>query len=509
MKENAIIIRQLDVIKTYVDFSDFDNINEAINANRISTIHTVKTQELSSKLGIHLMGFVDSEGSDINNKKACTISGYEYLGSFMLLCKTDDKYNPLPFEEDELECVYHYLTTGEIKSKSSFNKDELGEFIEKYGINPVIPNLPVKPEITFFENYPKVVLLAYDYGPDTGADLGRIGGELFKFSDILVQKFYKEDDALVSEDETYCVKSKTDMASSHFYLLIQVLQGRRDQPVIGDTDAFIDAVYGSSEEEAEEIPDEPEDIEKESSLGGEYELDWMLNYIIRVEVEAEWPNLQNTSCKYTYAYPLLQYKVEEEEQTYFPYFKGLITLVDFDYFGDTADIKLKLGEKYQKVHLELDESQTINFDYTPNAASSHRVGKITLTLEKYDIDSVEVEGKIFIDEFLLNEANGPTKKAVVVSKQNIVLRNLSNTDDSTNDCIAEGDLTGSRYFPWLISDDGEFILLSANFDDYDDPDIKRHIYIPIRRGERIINYDRFMSNEDYPANVKVVIEFID
>ena len=61
--ENAIIIRQLDVIKTYVDFSDTNNICDAIDASAVSTIHTNKTQELSSLLGVHLMGFVDRDGS--------------------------------------------------------------------------------------------------------------------------------------------------------------------------------------------------------------------------------------------------------------------------------------------------------------------------------------------------------------------------------------------------------------------------------------------------------------
>ena len=561
MKENAIIIRQLDVIKTYVDFSDIDNIYQAINAERVSTIHTAKTQELSSKLGVHLMGFVDREGDDINNKKACEISGYDYLGSFMLLCKTDDKFNALPFTEAELESVYNYLTTGEVKSKASFSKDELGDFLRKYNINPVLPNFSIKPEVTFFDEYPKIVLLTYNFGPDSGADLGQIGGELFKYSDVLVKNFFEEDGAYVSPEETYCVKNKTDMGAGCFYLLLQVLQGRRDQPIIGNIDSFLggdkafsipdfedspdepeempeepdDYEEADEPEEYEEVPDEPEeyeevddedvpeeyeevdepeeydedgDDEEESNLGkSEYELDWMFPYIIKVELEAEWPNLENTSCNYIYAYPLLQYKEPEEDQPYFPYFEKLIKLVDFDYFGDSADIKLRFGDNTQKVHLELDEPQTFNFDYKVKSNTSRRVGKVTLTLEKYEIDFVEVEGEIHVEEYLLNEVNGPKKKSVIVSKDKVVLTNLSNKDDSTNDCIGEGGVTGSRYFPWLISDDGEFILMNAAHDDYDDENIRRHIYIPIHRDQQIITNDRFQSSEDYPANIKVIIEY--
>ena len=54
MKENAIIVRPLDIIKVYVDFSNIDNVYRSINADLVSTIHTVQTQEISEKLGFHI-----------------------------------------------------------------------------------------------------------------------------------------------------------------------------------------------------------------------------------------------------------------------------------------------------------------------------------------------------------------------------------------------------------------------------------------------------------------------
>ena len=124
MKENAILIRNLDIVKVYVDFSNLDNIKSILNCDRLSTIHTAKTQELSEKLGFHLMGYVDREGDDINNEVACEVSGYDYIGSFMLLFKTDDSYHELPLSEDELEKLYSYLTIGEIdNAKTSVNLD--------------------------------------------------------------------------------------------------------------------------------------------------------------------------------------------------------------------------------------------------------------------------------------------------------------------------------------------------------------------------------------------------
>ena len=510
MKENAIIIRQLDIVKIHIDFSDIDNIYNAIYADRVSTIHTAKTQELSAKLGVHLIGFINRKCDDINNEKACEISGYDYLGSLMFLCKADDKLNPLPFEEDELERVYAFLTTGEIVGNAGDEEGLLGEFLNKYEINPVLPNLSIKPEVTLYENYEKVILLTYDFSK---ADLGKIGGELFQYSDKLVKKFYKEDEALVAPDETYCVKCKTDMGKQIFYVLIQVLEGRRDKPVIGDIDAFIgaDEEYQNETEEdisysnsAEDVVSNNRELDDDEDEEFETNADFLVPYFIIVEIEASWPENENGPAKYKYVYPLLQAMEPEEDQPYFPYFKNLIKVVDFDYFGDTFDIKVDFGGKKQKIHLELDEPVVLKFDYTPGKPSSHRVGEVKLTLERHEIDFVTVEGKIYIHEGLY-QVKGVKKP---LNEDNMVLSNLSNEgDEYPDECIAEGSLTGSRYFPWLISDDGSFICMSAAYDDYDDPDIRRHVYIPLYADKDTVSHDFFVSDDYGRVELRVECKY--
>ncbi len=145
MKENAILIRHLDVIKVHVDFSNDDDIYRLLNAERISTIHTRKTQELSKQLGFHLVVYVDREGHDINNNLACSISGYDYLGSFMLLFKTDDKFNSLPLEENELESLYNYLTSGDVLEETYDNEatdeDQLLRYVLMLDVNIKWPKL--------------------------------------------------------------------------------------------------------------------------------------------------------------------------------------------------------------------------------------------------------------------------------------------------------------------------------------------------------------------------------
>ncbi|MCR4910913.1 MAG: hypothetical protein K5925_00055 [Bacilli bacterium] len=135
MKENAIIVRWLDTIKIHVDFDNFyDSVCSVINADRLSTVHTTGTKRLSSLLGVHLIGFVNRDGNDINNDRACELTDYDYLGSMLFLCKTDDNLNPLPFNEDELEKVYNYLTNGLDKA------DRLIPYILRYHVTAKWPN---------------------------------------------------------------------------------------------------------------------------------------------------------------------------------------------------------------------------------------------------------------------------------------------------------------------------------------------------------------------------------
>lgn len=132
-RNNAILVEWLDVKKIFVDFSDVQNIYDAIGAKRISTIHTQKTQDISKSLGIHLVGYVNREFDTLNNDVACRLSGYDFLGSKMLICKTDDKFNNLPFSEEELEKVYAYITGEEdsLEEVMDYDDDD-DEIIDTY-----------------------------------------------------------------------------------------------------------------------------------------------------------------------------------------------------------------------------------------------------------------------------------------------------------------------------------------------------------------------------------------
>lgn len=250
--DNAVIIRWLDIVKADIDFSNYDEINEAINAERLSTIHTAKTQELSDKLGIHLLGFVDSNGNDINNKKASEISGYDYIGSMMILCKCGEGYTPLPFTEEEIDMVYTYLTTGEIKRKKE--TDSYDSFIKKYNINPILPNFDIEPQITLFEQYPRIIFVKYDYSHLNDKEMLKFGESLFKYSSRLLDNYTQYKQVNMAKDGSHYLK--VYQTSGVMYVVIQAIHNSVEAPIINDLDF--------SNKEKSEIEDTLEEVlEKE------------------------------------------------------------------------------------------------------------------------------------------------------------------------------------------------------------------------------------------------------
>ena len=244
MKENAIIVRQLDIIKVYVDFSNIDNVYRSINADLVSTIHTVKTQEISEKLGFHIIGFVDREGNDINNNKACQISGYDYIGSFMLLCKTDDKYNALPLDEKELDSLYTYLTTGKVVDTSF---DAAQAFFNRYGIeNPLSPRCAVRPDVYYKEEVPYMILLRYEFAKMSDKEQELLGAALFPMSSRIFEEGFKDIDGVKeSPDGKYYVNFLFDENRESYNVLMQAKDPEvSDEILLYDTKNTINGFLG-------------------------------------------------------------------------------------------------------------------------------------------------------------------------------------------------------------------------------------------------------------------------
>lgn len=247
MKENAILIRPLDVLKVEVDFSNLENINYAINADGVSTIHTQKTQEISDKLGIHIIGFVDRNANDINNPKACEISGYKYIGSFMLVCKTDSRFNPLPLNEDELETVYTYLATNDVALAKS---NDAKTFFTRYEItNPLLPVSNVVPSTYYKKEVPYLIMFRYDLTNLSRQEIDEFAESLKRLDKrIFFENFRDVDGVLMSSDKKYYFCSLLDDDLNNFYVVLQAKDDVTEEILLKNIKGTVNGFLGLIEE---------------------------------------------------------------------------------------------------------------------------------------------------------------------------------------------------------------------------------------------------------------------
>ncbi len=236
MKANVIIVKSDDIYKDYVDLSDSNNIKAAINATGLSTIHTVKTQEISKILGIHLVGYVDRHGSGENNENACLVSGYDFLGSDMILFKTDDKWNDYPLDEYEIERVFTYLVELKILPEKRSNLDK--EFCERYGVKPLLPDLPVSPIPLGMPEVPYVLVLQYRIEGLSEKLSEEVANEVEDYSD----KLPGEEKGFLPEDGKYYINAFVTPDYEYLYVLLQAKVEEADEPIIVNAESVVEAL---------------------------------------------------------------------------------------------------------------------------------------------------------------------------------------------------------------------------------------------------------------------------
>ena len=473
---NALLINWLDIEKIEVDFSDFNSVYHALGANRVSTIHTYKTQELSRKLGIHLVGFVDREGDDINNEKACEISGYDYLGSKMLLCKTDDQFNALPFTDKELKKVYIYLTEGKIVN--SFEpEDKLGDFFEKYNINPYLPSLLVKPEAILFDKYPNVILIKYNFSNVDTSMLVKIGEALFPYSEVMLNEFVDVgNDVKKSKSNKYYLKNKGDIARGYYCIIIQAIIDEDEKPVIQDIDSFINGNQdlktktdggktsrGSDKKDDDSFMDEAEEL-----------------YVVEFEVDVSWPdNPLTPRTHYRYCYPLSE--LEEKDQPFFLYFEDFFTIESFNDIKEEVGIKVKMGDKEVELILPLEKTVTLPLDYYASEKNtSHRVGQACFTLRRGDFSLRMNRGRFLFKTEYLNLTTH------TVESEEIKYLDPTNTNkDERYVELGDGTVVGL----YMVDVKNKYFVFYCSGDDPDSDDEIIGFFVSVRGNEENVYED--------------------
>ena len=482
------MINWLDIEKIEVDFSNDDNIYHALGADRVSTIHTQKTMEISSLLGIHIMGFIDREGDDINNEKACEISGYDYLGSKMLLCKTDDSFNALPFTEEELEKVYIYLTEGRVVNTSRGN-DELGDFFDRYGINPYLPDLKVKPKAIFFEKYPNIVLIKYDFGQVNTDALMKIGEALFAYSDVMINKFVEVgNEVKMCKNEPYYLVNKGDIGRGLYFILIQAIDGENKEPVIQNIDDFIN---GKIEEKTQLDSGKPFSGAFDKATGGEAEdLSYMDEteelYILEFEVDVKWPDNPSTPrTHYRYCYPLSE--LGEKEQPYFLYFEDFFEINTFNDIKEEVGLIVHVGNKDVELNVPLDETVVLPFDYqSAEAKKSRRVGEARFTLRRGDFCLRMKHGYFAFKSEYLNL----TKHTVDFEE----VKYLDPTSNKKEDGYVElGDGTVAGLY--MVDPENDYYIFYCSGDDPDSEEDLVGFFVSVRGDEENVYEDESTDSD--------------
>lgn len=244
MKNNTLVVDFGDknFKAIYVNYDNYyEEFCKIVDGSGISTIHTRETQDISQKLGFHIMGFIDKAGDlkeRINNYTAAEISGYPYIHSKMVLCLTDNKFNALPFNEKQLNALMRYLKDGVVES--IVDSDELQDFIDKYGINPLTINCPgVESVIEYRNDEEQLIIFKYEIPMDDEI-MNSFGGAMFNFSNTLLTKFIEESCGWrIDKNHKYRIKGKMDMASFSFYIAIQVLNDKHPNPPFEEILDFI------------------------------------------------------------------------------------------------------------------------------------------------------------------------------------------------------------------------------------------------------------------------------
>lgn len=435
---NAIIVNWLNIEKVNIDFSDFKNIEEAIGASHLYTIHTAKTMEISNILGFHIMGFIDRDGDDVNNSLACKICGYDYIGSSMVLFKTDDSFNPLPLSEEEVDKLYLFLTEGKVEPKKR-NED----FFTKFGIRPILPNFDADGELKLNNDYPTLGLVIYDLKNE---DFIKVGEELFRYSSLMLESFEKVDSYYKANDGSYFIKNT--WYCNREYFIVGIEANRVGKSLYLDNldnlvTLFINSNDGDAIEEAQD--DEYEDYE-------------MSNLYLKINVNGIWKYEQTElTRKYSYVHPFAF-----GDNLNFPGFEEILEVNGIDEINETIDLLLYLKDETKEFSLKIDEPLEIKIcdllGYEDMNIECNAFVLFTLCKDRFIGLTIDKKLEITYDAFNLNDG----EKLIVHDEYEF------DSIDLDSDDVAEvgGD---TLYVPALISEDeNSVILISSPKEDEDD-----------------------------------------
>ena len=497
-KFNAIRVSN-KIERVFVDFSSLESLKESTGFERLYTIHTAETNELTKKLGFHVAGFCDDRGRG-GSDLAAQIAGYPSLPSDLILCLMDRKYNFLPLDHANLEKLFHYLTTGEVKN--FYNDPKVQAFFDKHGINPLLPSFSVEPKISLYEQFPTVVLFEYDFNDCSDDELEAVGENVYYFASHQLETVDtlpgNTKNVARAKNGQYFTRCQFLSDKLKFYLAFQAIENDDDQELLStfvfdpleqirdlfDGDASEEVMEQDYEEEDEVIDEEKEQLLR-------------MNYILEVEIEASWPNSPDDySVHFKYCYPLLN--INDNEKPYFPDFEDFIINPSFDVLEEVLTFEVDVREKKDTLTIRPGETIEYKFDYfNSEKKTSRRVGKATFYLRHVQVEAEMARGQILI-----------RKEQVELRSHKFVYEEEGIIDAEDQKKEAHCVYAGESFFTFLFSsEDGNYFVIMGG-DSYEEGEETPTYYLPLLAGEKNVS-ETFYTDKSKKYALRTIIKFVD
>ena len=111
MSYNALLLTTYGGCKKIsLDFNNYEQMGEMVNASLIKIVITIMTMNHSNKLGFTVVGFCNSEPDEVNDERNEVMeqfSGSKNIYGNVVLCGFNNVYTPL--KEYQLDVLMDYL----------------------------------------------------------------------------------------------------------------------------------------------------------------------------------------------------------------------------------------------------------------------------------------------------------------------------------------------------------------------------------------------------------------
>ena len=228
----------------------------------------------------------------------------------------------------------------------------------------------------------------------------------------------------------------------------------------------------------------------------------LMQYVLSVTIDGNWPNLTDTRVHAGRDIPLdlLNEEGESVELPYLP--RDLISFQFIDTINDIAEFKIYLNG-IKQLKLELNQPVIIKDTYqsNPDNDASLREVELVFELKKYRWVGVNTyPGKISVIEREIDTVTNEDLREPV----EFIFDNYLDDGEGTY----PSDLTGVAYHPFMINDRFDTIIIVGIVDDDEKANRERYIYRLVDLGDTVIDYETdYDGQKDRHSKIETTFKF--